>query len=77
MGNTRQRKRWEKTHCQQPDRDSLNGKMRCGYPLPCPFHTVTLDLTTRPPTLVQPLTMPLAKKQRDRLTMIAVRLAKP
>ena len=32
----------ERTNCQQPDRD-VSG-IACGYPLPCPHHTVTIDL---------------------------------
>ena len=27
--------------CQQPDVDE--GGLRCGYPLPCPRHTVVID----------------------------------
>ena len=29
-------------HCDKPDRDVP--KLKCGYPLPCPFHTVVIDL---------------------------------
>ena len=31
----------EKTHCSRPDRDSPG--ILCGYPLPCPYHTVQID----------------------------------
>lgn len=31
--------------CQQPDRDVP--KIRCGYPLPCPWHTVVVVLRAR------------------------------
>lgn len=27
--------------CDQPDRDEP--KIKCGYPIPCPFHTVLID----------------------------------
>lgn len=27
--------------CQRPDRDAP--RMKCGYPLPCPHHTATMD----------------------------------
>lgn len=29
-------------HCSKPDRD--NAKLTCGYPLPCPFHTVIISV---------------------------------
>jgi hypothetical protein len=40
--------------CKHPDRD--NTKLRCGYPLPCPHHTITVDLGADPPTVTIPLT---------------------
>ena len=27
--------------CQQPDRDCA--EMQCGYPMPCPYHTVIIE----------------------------------
>jgi hypothetical protein len=27
--------------CEQPDRDEP--RIKCGYPIPCPFHTVLID----------------------------------
>ena len=41
-------------NCQQPDRD--NPKLKCGYPLPCPWHTAVLDLKSDPPRVVIPIT---------------------
>jgi hypothetical protein len=38
--------------CRHPDRDVP--KLMCGYPLPCPHHTVVLDLEA------QTVTIPLA-----------------
>lgn len=32
-------------NCQRPDRDCP--KLKCGYPLPCPYHTATMDLEGR------------------------------
>jgi len=29
------------THCNRPDRDFP--RMKCGYPLPCPWHTLIID----------------------------------
>jgi hypothetical protein len=40
----------EQLFCQQPDRDSPG--MKCGYPLPCPFHTAVIDLDRRPPLVI-------------------------
>ena len=31
------------SYCQHSDRDFKN--MKCGYPLPCPYHTVIIDTT--------------------------------
>ena len=58
--------------CKQRDRDS---RLLCGYPMPCPFHTATIDLTLTPPTV----TMPVTSQQRfiTVLSRIAERLAKP
>ena len=51
--------------CRHPDRD--NQKMRCGYPLPCPHHTVTVDLGADPPTVTIPITSqamrPIARRR--------------
>ena len=33
----------DRTHCQHPDRDMP--KIKCGYPLPCPYHTAVVDTT--------------------------------
>ena len=40
--------------CAHPDRDCP--KMICDHPLPCPHHTVTVDLGADPPTVTIPLT---------------------
>jgi hypothetical protein len=40
--------------CQRPDRDVPG--LLCGHPLPCPYHTVTLDMTTSPPCVKVPIT---------------------
>lgn len=44
--------------CNQPDRDVP--KLRCGVPLPCPYHTYTIDLGATPATVTVPVT---AKKR--------------
>lgn len=35
--------------CERPDRDAP--KLVCGYPLPCPHHTVVVDIQARQVTL--------------------------
>ena len=32
----------DRLHCNQPDRDEP--RMKCGYPLPCPHHTIVVDI---------------------------------
>lgn len=41
-------------YCKRPDRDV--GGLICGHPLPCPWHTVTIDTTATPPTVTIPAT---------------------
>lgn len=36
-------------HCQHPDRDATN--LVCGFPLPCPFHTVVADVAKQTVTI--------------------------
>jgi hypothetical protein len=35
---------WE-THCRAPDRDVPG--IKCGYPLPCPWHTVVVAIDAK------------------------------
>lgn len=60
--------------CRHPDRDCP--KMMCGHPLPCPDHTVTIDLTVDPPTVTIPVTSQAAWRNRDILVDAAVALKK-
>jgi hypothetical protein len=39
--------------CNQPDRDVP--KLKCGYPLPCPHHTVVVDLSQSRPVIELPM----------------------
>lgn len=41
-------------HCERPDRHRPS--LICGYPLPCPYHTVIIDTEADPPTLRIPIT---------------------
>jgi len=59
--------------CKHPDRDSP--KLLCGYPLPCPWHTVIIDTTAKPPTVTIPITSDVAWNHRARLAEIAEALA--
>ncbi len=36
----------EPTTCQKPDRDVA--AIVCGWPLPCPYHSVVIDATKKP-----------------------------
>ena len=54
--------------CRHPDRDCA--KLMCGYPLPCPWHTVIVDLQADPPTVTIPVTSD-ALRHRERLGDIA------
>lgn len=55
--------------CKRPDRD-VRGLV-CGYPLPCPWHTVSIDLTTTPAQVAEPITAKLKLRDRRRLLEIA------
>jgi len=54
--------------CKQPDRDAPG--MTCGYPLPCPWHTAVIDLTTVPATVNIPVTAEAALANQERLKKI-------
>lgn len=52
--------------CRHPDRD--NPKMLCGYPLPCPHHTVLVHAGKDPPTVEIPVTSDAMKSPaRERI----------
>jgi hypothetical protein len=48
------KKKKDRAYCNKPDRD-VPGIM-CGYPLPCPWHTVAIHLDKDPPTVEIPAT---------------------
>ena len=58
--------------CKHPDRDNV--KMMCGYPLPCPHHTATINLGENPPTITIPIEADEALLHRDTLADIAEEL---
>lgn len=57
--------------CKKPDKDFP--EMICGYPLPCPYHTITIDLKPEMPTVTIPATMikKVNPKTLNRLKVIA------
>ena len=40
-------------YCKRGDRDEPS--LVCGYPLPCPYHTVIIDTAPDPPTITIPV----------------------
>lgn len=48
--------------CQRPDRDVPG--ILCGHPLPCPYHTVEIDVSGEVPRITLPVvkTPPVAPK---------------
>lgn len=58
----------KRLNCRQPDKDCP--KILCGHPLPCPYHTVVMDLTKNPPTINIPITAD-SITVRDKLNEIA------
>ena len=55
--------------CRQPDRDCAG--LVCGYPLPCPWHTAIINLSSEPAKLEIPLTATAALGHRGKLEQIA------
>jgi hypothetical protein len=56
-----------KLFCQQPDRDVP--RIKCGYPLPCPFHTVIVDLAAQ--AVTEPIESRVTSRARRALKEIA------
>lgn len=60
--------------CKHPDRDVP--KLVCGYPLPCPWHTVVVDSTVTPATVTIPVTSDaMMSPARERVGEIATVLS--
>lgn len=55
--------------CRHPDRDCP--KLLCGYPLPCPWHTVTIHADKTPPVIEVPITATAALRNLGKLADIA------
>jgi len=56
--------------CNGPDRDFPD--MKCGYPLPCPYHTVKINLDSSPPSLTIPITADEALKKSRKLQLAEI-----
>ncbi len=59
--------------CNHPDRHCP--ELTCGFPLPCPWHTVIMDLEENPPTITTPVTQKVPAQTMVRLKDIAVILS--
>jgi len=55
--------------CRRPDRDEP--RITCGYPLPCPYHTVVLNLDRDKPLVEVPHTVRVGKRVTGRLIEIS------
>lgn len=55
-------------YCKQPDRDVP--KIVCGFPLPCPYHTVVIDASNKP-TVTIPAGRAMTTKTLRRIADIA------
>ena len=57
--------------CKKPDRDVP--ELLCGYPLPCPYHTIGIDTEVEPPIIIIPATITkrINIKSLNRLKKIA------
>jgi hypothetical protein len=58
--------------CNHPDRDFPDSSLICGYPLPCPWHTVIIDLEENPPTITTPATKKVSSQAMVHLKEIAL-----
>lgn len=56
-------------NCQKPDHDSPH--LVCGYPLPCPYHTVQVVLGNPVPVVSIPTTLKISPKTLGKVSAIA------
>ena len=55
--------------CKHPDRDVPS--LVCGYPLPCPHHTATIDLGDKPPSVRIPVESKAALRGHQKVLQVA------
>jgi hypothetical protein len=72
---TQPKQRKASRYCQQPDRDEP--ALVCGYPLPCPHHTVVIDVSGDQPRVEIPEHADAAVRQVDKLGKVARALHEP
>lgn len=60
-------------YCKHPDRHV--GELVCGQPLPCPWHTATIDTTTLPMEIRVPVTADRALRPKIRKVLKDIALA--
>jgi hypothetical protein len=53
--------------CNKPDRDVPS--LTCGYPIPCPYHTITIDMKDSP-TVTIPSNGHMKKSTRKKVSEI-------
>ena len=56
-------------NCSRPDHD--NPKMICGYPIPCPYHTVTVEYNDSGTVIEVPITANVSQDTLERIAEIA------
>lgn len=59
----------EGQYCKEPDVDVPGTE--CGHPLPCPRHTLLIDIDRKPPILIVPVTATDLLEDSGRLAAIA------
>jgi len=61
--------------CRSPDHD--NPKLLCGYPLPCPWHTVLINADAEPATVTIPVTSDALKSPAREIVGAVARAVAP
>ncbi len=67
------KKKKKQLRCEKPDRHVA--ELVCGWPLPCPWHTVTIDTTSQPPELRVPITATHAMRPKIRRVLKDIALS--
>ncbi len=62
----------EEPTCKRPDRHVP--RLVCGFPLPCPWHTLVIDTTRDPPVVELPVPANTTPLQLQRIGEIAAAL---
>ena len=73
MARKRKAKKNVELRCKRPDRDVP--ELICDWPLPCPWHTITIDTTHEPPELRIPITAERALRPKIHRALKEIGLA--